>query len=203
VIVHYEPNIELRQALKSYFEKNEFGADGGYNDVWVDFKLGPIPFPFRNTKSRVRAVRYHDLHHILTGYDTDFRGELEIAGWELGAGCKDFAAAWGLNLGALAGGLLRAPVRTFRAFIRGRHAQTVYGDAYEELLSLTVADARRRCGTDREPPGATFNDTLLFSFYGALGLVVGLTLFAIGLLLLPFGLIASLTRPPKAKLNAS
>lgn len=203
MIVHYDPNIELAQALNLYFEQNQFGAHGGYNDVWVDFKLGPIPFPFRNTKSRVRAVRYHDLHHILTGYDTDFVGELEIAGWELGAGCKDFAAAWGLNLGAVAGGLVRAPVRTFRAFVRGRHACTVYGDNYEALLSLTVAEARRRTGTDRGPHRATLADALLFSAYGAIGLVVGLALFAVGLLLVPFGLIASMTRPPKAKLNAS
>lgn len=44
---------------------------------WVDFKLGPIPFPFPNTKARVAALAYHDFHHILTGYDTDIRGKLD------------------------------------------------------------------------------------------------------------------------------
>jgi hypothetical protein len=74
----YEPEMTMRDALARYFEVNAFGADGGYNDAWVDFKLGPMPFPFPNTQSRVRALRYHDLHHILTNYDTDTLGEFEI-----------------------------------------------------------------------------------------------------------------------------
>lgn len=32
--------------------------------------------PFPNTHGRRRALAYHDLHHILTGYRTDFVGEL-------------------------------------------------------------------------------------------------------------------------------
>jgi hypothetical protein len=195
VIVHYDPNIEMKQALSIYFEKNAFGPDGGYNDAWVDFKLGPIPFPFPNTKGRVRAVRYHDLHHILTGYDTNYAGELEIAGWEIGAGCKDFVAAWVLNLGGMAGGLFRAPIRTFRAFVRGRHNKTFYGLPFEELLGLTVAEARRRAGTDEPAPRATIADALLFAMWCSLGLVVGLSLLPIGIALLPFGLLANLARP--------
>jgi len=30
----------------------------------------------------------HDVHHLVTGYDTSFRGELELAAWELASpGC--------------------------------------------------------------------------------------------------------------------
>src|SRR5690349_11954766 len=101
VLVHYDEGLSMRAARAIYFDVNRFGADGGYGDAWVDFKLGPLPVPFPNTRARVRAVRYHDLHHVLTGYDTSTIGELEISAWELGAGCKDFAAAWQLNLGGL------------------------------------------------------------------------------------------------------
>lgn len=198
MIVHYDPNIEMKQALSIYFEKNAFGPDGGYNDAWVDFKLGPIPFPFPNTKGRVRAVRYHDLHHILTGYDTNYAGELEIAGWEIGAGCKDFAAAWVLNLGGIASGLVRAPRRTFRAFVRGRHSHTFYGLPFDELITMSVAEARRRAGVDKPVPAATLADALLFAMWSALGLVVGLSLMPIVFALLPFGLLANLARPAKA-----
>ncbi len=199
MIVHYDPSIEMKQALSIYFEKNAFGPDGGYNDAWVDFKLGPIPFPFPNTKGRVRAVRYHDLHHIVTGYDTNYAGELEISAWEIGAGCKDFAAAWVLNLAGMAGGLLRAPIRTFRAFARGRRSKTLYGLPFEQLTKLSVAEARRRAGTDEPAPAATIIDALLFAMWCTVGVAVGLSLLPIGIALLPFGFIASVARPAKAR----
>ena len=77
-LVHYDEGLTMREARALYFEVNRFGADGGYGDAWVDFKLGPLPVPFPNTRARVRAVRYHDLHHVLTGYDTNAIGEFEI-----------------------------------------------------------------------------------------------------------------------------
>ena len=40
--------------------------------------FGPVRFAFPNTAGRVRAVRYHDLHHVVTGYATDWTGEAEI-----------------------------------------------------------------------------------------------------------------------------
>ena len=195
MIVDYEPSVKMGQALGIYFAKNEFGPDGGYNDAWVDFKLGPFPFPFPNTKSRVRAVRYHDLHHIVTGYDTNYAGELEISAWEIGAGCRDFAAAWVLNLAGMAGGLFRAPGRTFRAFVRGRRSRAFYGLPFEELVDLSVGEARSRAGTDRPAERTTLADALLFATWSTVGLAVGALLLPIGLALLPFGLLASLARP--------
>ena len=70
----YDPTLTMEAARAQYFRDNGFGDDGGYDDPWVDFKLGPVPMPFPNSKGRLRAVRYHDLHHILTGYQTDLRG---------------------------------------------------------------------------------------------------------------------------------
>jgi len=161
-------------ALRGYFEDNGFGEDGGYGSAWVDFKLGPIPFPLPNTEARKRAVRFHDLHHILTGYRTDLTGELEISAWEIGAGCRDFHAAWVLNLSGMAGGVLLAPGRTWRAFVRGLHERSAYGMDYDALLErdvdslrreLSIADDRRHGG-----PGAA----LRFAAASATGVVVGL-----------------------------
>ena len=105
-LIHHDPDSTMLAARALYFRANQFGDDGGYGDAWVTVKLGPVPVSFPNAAERVRAVRYHDLHHIITGYDTDIIGEFEIAAWELGSGCKDFWAAWFLNLGSLTGGLL-------------------------------------------------------------------------------------------------
>ncbi len=185
--VEYEDTMTMREARRAYFQANGFGETGGYDDPWVDFKLGPIPMPFPNTKARVAAVRYHDLHHILTGYDTDFAGELEISAWELAAGCKGYGAAWALNLGGTAAGLLRAPGRVFAAFVRGRRHRTTYGEELDALLDLTVAEARRRF----TPPIATkvtLADVGLFALTVAVGFVVAALLLALVIPLVPFGL---------------
>lgn len=193
MLVPYDPNLTMREARRVYFDANHFGEDGGYGDAWVDFKLGPIPFPFPNTKARVRAVAYHDLHHVLTGYDTDFVGELEISAWEIAAGCKDFGAAWALNLGGLAGGLFRAPARTFAAFVRGRRSRTVYSEDTETLLASTVG-ALRETHVGEHGARATLGDTLLFVLAAIAGLAVGLTLLALMLPLVPVGLVMSWLR---------
>jgi hypothetical protein len=186
-LVYYDEAQKVEQARAAYFEANNFGADGGYNDAWVDFKLGPLPFPFPNSKGRVRAVRYHDLHHVLTGYDTDTIGEFEISAWEIAAGCKNYAAAWQLNLGGMVGGLVSAPGRTLRAFIRGRSSETLYGRPYEELLDRTVADLRRECGAFLPARSPKAGDLALFALALVAGLVVGLATLVVILPLMPLG----------------
>ena len=89
----YPLDMTMRSARDLYFQVNDFGADGGYADTWVDFKIGPVPLPFPNTAGRIAAVKFHDLHHVLTGYETNASGEFEISAWEIGAGCRVAAAA--------------------------------------------------------------------------------------------------------------
>ncbi|KYF70999.1 hypothetical protein [Sorangium cellulosum] len=187
-LVHYDEGLTMRQARAIYFDVNRFGADGGYGDAWVDFKLGPLPVPFPNTQARVRAVRYHDLHHVLTGYDTNTIGEFEISAWELGAGCKDFAAAWQLNLGGLFAGLLSAPRRTVRAFLRGRRSETLYGRPFEALLDRTVGELRREMRVDVPSSGPAASDVLWLALASLAGLAVGVLGFAFALVVAPIGL---------------
>src|SRR5207302_2399442 len=96
-----DPSLTLHDARDEYFRVNDFGPNGGYDDAWVDFKLGPIPMPFPNSPGRKKAVRFHDLHHALTGYATDTIGEFEISAWEVGSGCAGYLAAWQLNLAGM------------------------------------------------------------------------------------------------------
>ncbi|MBX3225590.1 MAG: hypothetical protein KF795_34105 [Labilithrix sp.] len=204
MLTTYPEAMTMRDARKVYFETNGFGETGGYDEAWVDFKLGPIPMPFPNTKARVEAVRYHDLHHLLTGYDTDIVGELEISAWELAAGCKSYSAAWVLNLAGATAGMLRAPGRVFAAFVRGRGQQTTYGEDLETVLGMTVGEARRRftraAGAARR---ATLADVLLFAATVATGLVVLLILLVVVVPLVPFGLLAHAARQRRAAPGAT
>jgi hypothetical protein len=190
MLIDYREDMTLRDARRDYFAANHFGDDGGYGEAWVDFKLGVIPFPIPNAPSRVRAVKFHDLHHVLTGYDTNTVGEFEISAWEIAAGCKGFAAAWALNLSGMAAGAIVAPQRIWRAFMRGRRSRSLYGESMGELLGTTVGEARARyLPRDREE-GVTASDVA--AFVAALG--AGLTAMGVFTLvtvpLVPVGLLA-------------
>lgn len=187
--VPYPDGAPLREAVRRYFEANHFGDDGGYGARWVDFKIGRVPMPFPNTPARVRAVRYHDLHHVLTGYDTDLRGEFEISAWEIAAGCRGFGAAWALNLAGMAGGLITCPRREFRAFVRGRRDHTTYGEDYDALLALTVRAARLRylCPEVTRPSA---KDVARFALAVGAGLLVASVLFVLLVPIAPVGFVA-------------
>lgn len=193
-------NTTLGQAVKQYFRENGFGEDGGYDDAWVDFELGPIPMPFPNTEGRKRAVRFHDLHHILTGYKTDTLGEFEISAWELGAGCKGFPTALVINAGGMASGLLMAPKRTFRAFMRGRASRSLYGETYEEVVCETVEEARTK--RIAETGEVTFENVLRFVGFGLFGLTFGTALLVLLLPLVPIGIV-NVIRMRRAKAAAA
>ena len=179
----------LARARDDYFRANGFGENGGYDDAWVDFKLGPSPMPFPNTPARKRAVRFHDLHHALTGYATDLVGEFEISAWEIASGCADHVAAWQLNLSGMVGGLFVAPRRVWHAWLRGRHSRNLYRAPYDDaLLSRTVGDVRRELGLEEPLRPARASDVFWFVLASLAGLAIGLGLFA---LLIPIAIIAN------------
>ena len=140
----YEDVLSLREARSRFFAKNGFSEDQ-YGDRIVKLMFGPCPFWFPNTRSRQRAVRLHDLHHVLTEYGTSWTGEAEISAWELASGCRDYAAAWVLNGLGLLMGLAIAPRRTVLAFLRGRRTRNLYGNEVSDaLLDERVGVLRER-----------------------------------------------------------
>lgn len=185
-LVKYDPEMTMHAARRVYFDVNAFGEDGGYSSPWIDFKLGPIPFPVPNVEARVRAVRYHDLHHIVTGYDTDFTGEMEISAWEIGAGCKNVPAAWVLNLMGM-GAFWVAPRRVFRAFVRGRASDSLYGLPLEPLLSERVREVRDRMHVPEAAPKVTLGDAIRFVAGVAAGTAMGIVFLTVLTPIAPFG----------------
>ncbi len=196
VLTTYDPAMTLRDARARYFAVNAFGNDGGYDEPWVDFKLGPLPVPFPNTAGRARAVGYHDLHHVLTDYDTDLFGELEISAWEIAAGCRGYFAAWVINFGAMGLGAVLRPGRTFRAFLRGRRMRTLYGREMEALLERTVGEVRREVEV-ADPRPAGIVDAALFGMAAVVGLATGTVSATLMLPLVPVGLVTLARRRRK------
>lgn len=156
----YPDHLTVREGRARYFEAGGLPADGGYAAKWVRLQAGPVPLGFPNSDARRRAVKLHDIHHVLTGYGTTWAGEAEISAWELASGCGPHVAAWVINTGGLMMGLLVSPRRTYRAFLRGRGARNLYhGPGFgEPLLDEKLGDLRARLAFDTfempaRPPG--------------------------------------------------
>ena len=184
------PQTTVRAARAGYFARNGFD-ERGYEDRWVHLKAGPIPLVFPNTSARVRSVRVHDVHHVVTGYETTWTGEAEIGAWEIASGCADHGAAWVLNLLALPIGLAIAPRATFRAFVRGRRSRNLYRATIDDaLLARRVDELTAELGLDRPAAPATAADAAAFAAWSAIGVplllaTVALSLAPVVLLLVP------------------
>jgi hypothetical protein len=136
----YTSRQTIKEALTIFFEKYQLGPDGGMSDRWVKLRLGKFYIPFPNTDSRRRALMFHDIHHIATGYQSNWKGECEIGAWEVSTGCGSYTAAWVLDLGVFALGLFIFPAATFKAFIKGQRTLNFYRNSYtrEQLMDLDI-----------------------------------------------------------------
>jgi hypothetical protein len=139
-------DLTLRTARELYLAANGFSMEEYTKPTFVLPVFGrKVHFP--NPPARQRAIARHDLHHLLTGYGTDYPGEAEIGAWELRAGCNT-GFLWFINIMAVLGGLVRAPLRTWRAFRAARGQRSLYLDGREldALLDLPIAEVRRQLG---------------------------------------------------------
>jgi len=134
----------VADALARYHEANGFAGDAMTAETLQVSLFGLPAVDMPNPKFQRHLLAKHDLHHVVTGYGTDLRGEAEMGAFELGAGSRHWFV-WANNLGALALGVA-CPVRTARAFVRGLYARSLYLDdtPYEELLAMPLAELRAR-----------------------------------------------------------
>jgi hypothetical protein len=148
--------------------------------------MGRLTLRLPNPPARRRAVFFHDVNHILTGYNTTFSdGEMVIAGFELGSGCGPFWVAWLINLGMYAFGLIACPRPMFHAFVRGRRASSIYrrSENRTTLSALTVGALKTMSKVDAIAPVVSGDDRLPFTTWAAVAIVVVLAPVAAALVL--------------------
>ncbi|MEM7156095.1 MAG: hypothetical protein AAF799_24795 [Myxococcota bacterium] len=172
----------LRQARDRYL--GEAGlSTATYTDDWVDIRLGPLPLRLPNTTARKKVLPLHDLHHALTGYKADIRGEAEIGAWELAGGIGTHTVGYVLDLLTFAWAPWVLPRRTWRAFVRGRHSKNFYREPLPldpALLEENLEDVQRRLKLDVEHRATAADVTAFIGWY-----LVALLMSVFGLLGLP------------------
>jgi hypothetical protein len=119
--------MTLHDELVAFYARSGFGPEVGARPRTVPVYTGCILVPLPNIEARSRFLKYHDLHHLITGYSVGRIGEGEVSAWELGSGSMFVSPALGLmNLIALSTGLVLEPRRMWRAFRLGCASRNVY-----------------------------------------------------------------------------
>lgn len=169
----------VRAHRERFWREHGFGRGGGYDDPWATASFGGIPYTVPNSKRRAEALRVHDLHHLVTGYGTDWTGESEIAAWELGSGgAGRYPYAWLIAVFGFVIGVLALPLRTLRAFALGRRSRNLYrAPTIEPILDLQLLRVRRRL-LPAHPDGVRLSDLPRFVALSLLAVPVGLALLA-------------------------
>jgi hypothetical protein len=117
----------LEDELSAFYKRSGFGEVTGHRPRTVAVYTGCMLVPLPNIETRRRFLKYHDLHHLITGYSVGRIGEGEVSAWELGAGSVLVSPTLGpMNLIALSTGLFLEPVRMWRAFRRGCASRVLY-----------------------------------------------------------------------------
>ncbi len=143
----YDDSLPVGTAVGQFLDRFGIPADA-YSAPHFSVPVGPMKVKLPNLPSRVRVARFHDIHHVLTGYPANWRGEAEIGAWEIATSCGPYFVAWFLNGGAVAVGLVLWPRAVWRAWKRGWRTRTnlYHGFEYEPLLELKISELREKIG---------------------------------------------------------
>jgi hypothetical protein len=121
--------VTLQDELAAFYKRSGFGEVVG-GRLTVPVYTGCMLVPLPNIETRRRFLKYHDLHHLVTGYSVGRIGEGEVSAWELGTGSAFVSPTLGImNLIALSTGLVLEPRRMWRAFMRGCASRNLYPQA--------------------------------------------------------------------------
>ena len=140
------------------------GIDGHYDDTptWP-FKIGPVTVRVPNFSWRRAAIRRHDIHHLVTGYPFNMRGEFQVATWEFAAGRYPHPGATLLILPLVLFGLFWSPRAIWRAFLEGRRSLSLYHSEFAEgELQLSWSELRRHMRPDSTAARPSISDRIVF-----------------------------------------
>lgn len=170
--MQFSADMTLREARDLFYESNSIATDGGVaRETWLLLAYRNLHIRLPNFAWRKKALRFHDLHHILTEYRFGPSGEFQIAAWEFAAGKYPNVFSTLFCSPLIAIGFVLNPRKQFRAFVRGLYSNTLYGKYdYEEILEKTLGNVRQEILPSGECV-ATLRDT--YAFTKAVGFAAG------------------------------
>ena len=173
--------MSLDDELATFYRKSGFGDVAGKRPLTVRVYTGCLLVPMPNIETRRRYLKYHDLHHLVTGYGVGRIGEGEVSAWELGTGSALAHPLLGMmNLIALSTGLVLARKRMWRAFARGCRSRNLYSRAARDAVDAgrwpDVAALRDAILEVHPPRGISLLRSMEFGIYACLALLIHATI---------------------------
>jgi hypothetical protein len=137
-------DLTIQDKINEFLKANGFPEDGGSSQKIAWFKvIGPIAIPLPNFKTRRDHIYVHDVSHMLTGYDTSWKGEGAVSAWEISSGgWKKFWILWLFTLSGFGVGVLFYFKSTKAAFNKGLHMYNglTKGWSKEEVLNSKYSE---------------------------------------------------------------
>jgi hypothetical protein len=167
----------LDAELAAFYRRCGFGEVVGARPCTVKVYTGCLLVPLPNIEARHTYLKYHDLHHLITGYSVGRIGEGEVSAWELGTGSMFVSPTLGtMNLIALSTGLVLQRKRIWTAYVRGCASRNLYpADVRVRVDAGEWNDvaALRSAFLEASPPRVPmFLRTIEFGAYAAVSMVV-------------------------------
>jgi ubiquinone biosynthesis protein Coq4 len=180
-------NQTPREILSKFYTDNHLEKDGGQSSSFVKIDITPkFHFYFPNFNARKKAVIKHDIHHLLTNYETTVSGESEISAWEIASGCKNYWTAFFIDTSGVMLGISFNFWGVLKAFSRGRQTKNLYHDQFstDQALDMQINDLRKHLYLDKYTKDSkpTFIDFILFLTFALFGSIYSILLLP----LLPF-----------------
>lgn len=189
------------EILPIFYEKNNLGMDGGNSSPVVRIDINKqFHFFIPNYDARRKAVLWHDIHHLVTGYSAaTFIGECEISAWEIASGCGKYWAAFIIDTSGVAMGVFMNPRKIIQAYARGRRSFNFYHDAFtkEEVMHRSIAELREALALDINPKET--KASLADLFHLAMFLIFAGVYSLISMLQIPFLLLYNIWYVVKKK----
>ena len=164
--------MNVKEALIGFYKFNRLNVATDFESHCVRVYIGCILAPVPNIKARMKYLKFHDLHHIMSGYGIDRIGESEISAWELGSrSCRKPIISI-MNLFALSTGYILSPSKVTKAFYRGCRSKNLYymADGMEES-SIDQLNLNEVKSTHLEIlPAVRYSFLRTIEFYGYLAL---------------------------------
>ncbi len=170
----YSDALSVRQAIEVYFQRSRFGRET-YTERWVRLPIGPFTLYLPNLPPRKRVVPLHDVNHLVCEYDTNWRGEMSITGFELGVGIGRYWFGWIIILQGLWIGLLFYPRDLWQGFVRGRRTRKSLYRTYpysEALLNMSLGELRNQLGLAEKHAHLQWGDIPAFIGLALISLVL-------------------------------
>ncbi|MFA6087156.1 hypothetical protein [Mucilaginibacter sp.] len=138
--------MTVKEALIGFYKFNRLNLTQDFESHCVRVYVGCILAPVPNINARKKYLKFHDMHHVMSGYGIDRVGESEISAWELGSRSCRKPLISVMNLFALSTGFILNPKKVISAFYRGCRSKNLYymsdGMREEDIDNLNLADIK-------------------------------------------------------------